>query len=54
MGKTYKKVVRNKFEKKKFNNLKRKQFEGDEEDEFFDEEEELRKVREENRTHEPV
>lgn len=48
MGKTYKKFVRNKFEKKRFNILKKKQYEGDEEDDFFDEEEELRKMREEN------
>ena len=38
MGKTYKKIVRNKFEKQKFNNLKKKQFEEDYEDEFEDDE----------------
>jgi len=49
MGKTYKKVVRNKFEKKKFNNLKKKQFKGDYEDESILEElEEMQEVREEN------
>ena len=49
MGKTYKKVVRNKFEKKKFNNLKKKQFVEDYEDEsILAQLEELQEVREEN------
>jgi len=50
MGKTYKKIVRNKFEKKKFNNLKRKQqFIEDYENE---EDEVLSEMRRENRTRE--
>ena len=48
MGKTYKKIVRNKFEKQKFNNLKKKQLEEEYEDESILEElEELQEVREE-------
>jgi hypothetical protein len=55
MGKTYKKVVRNKFEKKKFNNLKKKQFKGEYEDESILEElEELQEVREENNARKQV
>ena len=49
MGKTYKKIVRNKFEKLKFNNLKKTQLEEEYEDESILEElEELQEVREEN------
>ena len=49
MGKTYKKIVRNKFEKKKFINLKKKQkFLEDYENE--EELEEVQEVREENNT----
>tara|TARA_Y100001936_G_C16080033_1_gene677039 strand:+ start:3211 stop:3381 length:171 start_codon:yes stop_codon:yes gene_type:complete len=50
MGKTYRKNIKNKFEKKKFNNLKKKtQFEEDYEDEtILEEHEELQEVREEN------
>ena len=55
MGKTYKKIVKNKFEKKKFNNLKKKQLEGDYEDESILEElEEMQEVREENDTRKQV
>ena len=49
MGKTYKKIVRNKFEKQKFNNLKKKQFEEDYEDEFEDDEA-LSEVQDQDRT----
>ena len=52
MSKTYRKFVKNRFEKKKFNNFKQKKkdiVEG-EEDEFFDEDEEMPAVREENET----
>ena len=52
MGKTYRNIIKNKFAKKKFNNLKKKQkqnFVEDEEDEFIlDELEEVREVQEEN------
>lgn len=50
MGKTYRSNIKNKFEKKKFNNLKNKHhFEEDYEDEIILEElEELQEVREEN------
>ena len=56
MGKTYKKIVRNKFEKKKFNNLKKKQLEEDYDDESILEEEieEMQKVREENHARKQV
>ena len=53
MGKTYKKVVKNKFEKKKLHILKQKKLfiEDEEEDERSqDEEEILSEMREENRT----
>jgi hypothetical protein len=53
MGKTYKKIVKNKFEKKKFINLKKRQkfIEDYEEDERSqDEEENLQEVREGNGT----
>ena len=51
MGKTYKKIVKNKFEKKKLNILKQKKlFIEDEEDDerYQDEEEDLSKVQEGN------
>ena len=51
MGKTYKKIVKNKFEKKKLNILKQKKlFIEDEEDDerYQDEEEILQEVREGN------
>ena len=47
MGKTYKKIIKNKFEKKKFNNLKKKQLEGEYEDDH-EEDEALQEVRNEN------
>ena len=47
MGKTYKKIIKNKFEKKKFNNLKKKQLEGEYEDDL-EEDEALQEVRNEN------
>ena len=52
MGKTYRNIIKNKFEKKKLHILKQKQIfeEEGEEDEQQDEEEILSKVREENRT----
>ena len=54
MGKTYRKLVRNKFEKKKLHKLKQKQLftetEGEEDEHYQDEEEILSTVREENRT----
>jgi hypothetical protein len=52
MGKTYKKIVKNKFEKKKLNILKQKKlFIEDEEDEGYqDGEEEVREVQESNTT----
>ena len=53
MGKTYKKTVKNKFEKKKLHILKqKKRFIEDDENE--EELEEVQEVREENRTHESV
>ena len=49
MGKTYKKIVINKFDKQKLNNQNKNQFEEDYEDESILEElEELQEVREEN------
>ena len=53
MGKTYKKVVKNKFEKKKLHILKQKKlFIEDEEDDdrYQDGEEEVREVQESNST----
>lgn len=54
MGKTYRKLVRNKFEKKKLHKLKQKQLftetEGEEDEQYQDEQKILSKVREENRT----
>jgi len=49
MGKTYKKIVRNKFEKQKLNNLKKKQFEEDYEDEY-EEDETLSEVQDQDGT----
>jgi hypothetical protein len=54
MGKTYKKIVKNKFEKKKLNILKQKKLfiEDEEDDERYQEEEEvLSKVREGDGVH---
>jgi len=54
MGKTYRNNIKNKFEKKKFNNLKKKQkqnfVEGEEDESIQEELEELQKVREKNET----
>ena len=49
MGKTYKKIVRNNFEKQKFNNLKKKQLEEDYEDEY-EEDEALSEVQDQDGT----
>jgi hypothetical protein len=53
MGKTYKKIVRNKIERKKLHILKQKKIfinEGDEDDGYQDIEEEVREVQESNST----
>ena len=52
MGKTYKKIVKNKFEKKKLNILKQKKLfiEDEEDEEYQDSEEEVREVQESNTT----
>ena len=50
MGKTYRKFITNKHEKQKLNNLKKRQMKEEQENEFFEEDEELRKMREENGT----
>lgn len=52
MGKTYKKIVKNKFEKKKLHILKQKKLfieEEEEDEQSQDEEEILQEVRESNR-----
>ena len=58
MGKTYRNIIKNKFEKKKFNNLKKKQkqnfVEGEEDEFILDELEEVREVQEENETRKQV
>ncbi len=54
MGKTYRNNIKNKFEKKKFNNLKKKQknnfVESEEDESILDNLEEMREVQEENET----
>ena len=53
MGKTYKKVIKNKFEKKKLNILKQKKIfinEGEEDEGYQDSKEEVREVQESNTT----
>jgi|FLOH01.1.fsa_nt_gi hypothetical protein len=54
MGKTYKKIVKNKFEKKKLNILKQKKLfieeEGEDNEQYQDGEEEVREVQESNST----
>ncbi len=54
MGKTYRNNIKNKFEKKKFNNLKKKQKnnfgESEEDESILDNLEEMREVQEENET----
>ncbi len=54
MGKTYRNNIKNKFEKKKFNNLKKKQknnfVESEEDESISDSLEEVREVQEENET----
>ena len=54
MGKTYKKLVRNKFAKKKFNLLKQKKLfietEGEEDEQYQEEQKILSEMREKNRT----
>ena len=55
MGKTYKKFIKNKFEKRKFQILKQKKLRGEEEDDERTQEEiDLSTVSDEDRTHESV